>query len=111
MGSCPFDGWIRYARIRGYSRIKRQMKRLFASVRKINDTDTIVEIIQEIDNIDNEFHPDFVKALVEITSLQPMPELGWVYVDGEFSPRPPPVYTDRKSTRLNSSHIPLSRMP
>mgnify|MGYP003346241533 CR=1 FL=1 len=22
-----------------------------------------------------------------------------------------PVYTDRKSTRLNSSHIPLSRMP
>ena len=22
-----------------------------------------------------------------------------------------PAYTDRKSTRLNSSHIPLSRMP
>jgi hypothetical protein len=65
------------------------MKRLYARINR----NKVAEIIKEIDNIDNEFHPDFVKALVEITSLQPMPELGWIYVDGEFSPRPPPVYT------------------
>ena len=36
----------------------------------------------------------------EIRALKGIPE-----------PEPPPPMTDRKSTRLNSSHIPLSRMP
>jgi len=69
------------------------MKRLFASVRKINDVDTIAEIIQEFDDIDNEFPADFVNQLVDITSLNPVPEIHWIYVDGEFLPPPPPVYT------------------
>lgn len=69
------------------------MKRLFARLDKINDVDRIVEIIQEFNNIDDEFHPDFVAKLIEITELDPLPEARWVYVDGKFSPPPPIEYT------------------
>ncbi len=79
------------------------MSRLFARIQNISGFDTIVEIIPEIENITEEWHEDFVKELVEITDIDPQPEIGWLYKDGEFSPPPQyvPTPVDEMSQALS----------
>lgn len=39
--------------------------------------------------IELRFTPEFVSWLVEITDLDPMPQVGWTYIDGVFAPWAP----------------------
>ncbi len=71
------------------------MNRVFARIgKRIGwDFDEIVEIVHEITNIDDEWPPEFIAATTEITDLDPQPEVGWVYENGDFSPPSPYVPT------------------
>lgn len=59
------------------------MMRVFA---RLDSTNHIIEFIKEHEDITQEWHPDFLAACVEVTDLDPQPEMGWVYTDGEFTP-------------------------
>lgn len=53
----------------------------------------VVEIIRPMVDVDgneipigDRFHPDFVKTLVDVTSTEPTPQVGWIYAGGVFAP-------------------------
>jgi hypothetical protein len=52
----------------------------------------IVELIVEIDNIDDEWHADFLADCVDVTDAVPPPAVGWIdQGDGTFAAPPPYV--------------------
>jgi hypothetical protein len=62
--------------------------RIFARV----DSGIVVELIQEYDNIDDEWHGDFMTNCVDVTDAAPPVEVGWVpQGDGTFAAPPPYV--------------------
>ena len=85
-------------------------------------TDRIWEAIQEIDgeiivNVQGDeplIPSEMIDQLIAIMQENPDVEMATVAVAGkreDIENNPNIVKVDRKSTRLNSSHIPLSRMP
>jgi len=69
------------------------MSRVYARIQDVYGTHTVVEIVREINNIEEEWSPDFLQTLIEITDMEPQPEVGWIYDNGDLSPPPPYVPT------------------
>lgn len=68
------------------------IKRKFA---RINDDGRVLEIIEEQEKIEDEWHPDFLAMCVDVTDHQTQPEVGWQRKgNGQFAPyqepEPPP---------------------
>lgn len=53
---------------------------------------TVVEVFNEVGDIEQERAPDFMLMCVDITSLDPRPEVGWVYDSGAKTFSAPPVF-------------------
>lgn len=46
----------------------------------------VVEVITTKQDINTLYHPDFVKSLVDVTSVKPMPKEWWTYDGANFQP-------------------------
>ena len=66
------------------------VKRVFARIQQ----GLVVGLIPERDDICNEWHADVVATLVEVTTISPAVQVGWVLGEnGVFEPAPSPVLT------------------
>lgn len=77
--------------------------RTFARLVKQGNSDVVVEIIAEREDIEKEWHPDVLANFVELTDKDnPKPEAGWVFTNNKFSkpPKAEAPLADRKTVML-----------
>lgn len=83
---------------------------------RLSANKTVVEIISEVQNIDDEWHPDVRKSFVEITDLTDPPKIGYVHRSGKTFKEPdlsvPPdlqrVVAFRTGGKVNGRNLPVS---
>lgn len=73
-------------------------ERTYVRLQKINGIDTVVEVIDpeyrddgSYIPIGERYHPDFVKLLIDVTDVEPMPQEWWTYDGTKFLPPVVPV--------------------
>ena len=71
-------------------------------VARLNSDNIVLELIEEVKNLEDEWHPDFLKLCVDITNHQTRPEVGWQRKgNGQFAaveePEWPPLQKSRSA--------------
>jgi len=78
---------------------KSKKKRAFA---RLDSRGVVIEIIEERERIEDEWHSDLLASLTEVTAISPRPELGMVQLEGGSFGEPPPVQLPPEKMRLGA---------